>query len=409
MLTLCGCASGNGFLPVRGRALIISNIFFYLLVQVFYLQPRFMLGSNMNDRIDRLFEAVREAVDVVVLSPGETMRYFTQLNMHKSERPTLVFLFRDRDPAMVLPQLETDRVKNTMRHVDLYTYPDATDPVAAAREAFSQLQDTISFSGPVGVEYRSTRLLEESVFGSDRRQLVDVERAVSTVRSRKSEAEVERIQKAVHIVERVLEDVFQQIEPGMREVDVENEIRKRVIDTEAERYGVGIVTSGERTAFAHANTGTRTIRSGEPLMIDAGVVYEGYYSDITRTIAVGGLEPELREIYDVVYDAAAAARERIEPGVEFQEIDRAARAVIENAGYGEYFPHRVGHGLGLEGHEPPYLVEGNDNTLEAGHVVTVEPGIYVPGLGGVRIEDDVVVTDSGANVLTSAPRELRTF
>ncbi len=362
-----------------------------------------------SDRVERLFEAVDEEIEVIVFSPGETMQYFTGIDMHKSERPTLVFLFRDRIPAIVLPQLETDRVKETFEQAELYTYADATDPVAAARGAFEDLQNEVAIEGPIGVEYRSTRLLEQKAFGGNETEVVDVEEGVAAVRSRKSDDEVEKMQRAVDIIEEILEDVFHQIEPGMREVDVENRIRKQVIESEAERYGVGIVTAGERTAFAHANTGTRTIESGDLVMIDAGVVYEGYFSDITRTVAIGEPNEELKEIYAVVREAAAKARERIEPGVELQEIDRAARSVIEEAGYGEYFPHRVGHGLGLEGHEPPYLVEGNDGILQVGNAVTVEPGVYVPGLGGVRIEDDVLVSETGANVLTSLPRELRTF
>jgi len=366
-----------------------------------------MASSSTSQRVTQLFKTLPNSVDVVSLSPGETLRYFTGLQMHKSERPTIVFLFRDGDPAVVHPVLEGDRIEAALPDATRYTYGDATDPVEAAGKAFGELKDTRSLSEPVGAEFRSTRLLEQEVFAPQDEDVVDIEKAVSAVRARKDEHEIEQMRTAVEIIEEILDEVFELIEPGMSETDVETEIKKRVIESDAEEYGVGIVTSGERTAHAHANTGSRTIETGDLVMIDAGVVHNGYYSDITRTVAVDDPDSELVEIYEVVRQAASAARDRVEPGVEFQEIDRAARSVIEDAGYSEYFPHRVGHGLGLEGHEPPYLVEGNEGTLEPGHAVTVEPGVYVPELGGVRIEDDIVVTEQGSETLSTSSRELR--
>ena len=355
----------------------------------------------------RVFERLDDGVRTVVLTPGATMRYVTGLEMHQSERPTLVVLVRDREPAVVCPALETDRVEDAVPGAELFSYADATDPVRAARVAFDRLREARGIEEPIGVERRSTRLLETAVFAADDAELHAVDDAIAAVRSRKDADEIEAMRTAVRIIEGILEDVVEGIEPGMREVKVETAIRKRVLDSEAESFGVGIVTSGDRTAYPHASTGRRRIERDELVMIDVGVVFDGYYSDITRTVAVGDPDDELVEVHDVVRAAAAAARDRIEPGVACQEIDRAAREVIEDAGYGEYFPHRVGHGLGLEGHEPPYLVAGNETPLQVGQTVTVEPGIYVPGLGGVRIEDDVVVDESGAEVLTSLPRELR--
>ncbi|GAB7095194.1 aminopeptidase P family protein [Halolamina litorea] len=366
-----------------------------------------MANAITTRRTDRLFEELPVGVDTVALSPGETMRYFTGLDMHKSERPTLVVLFRDGPPAVVHPVLEGDRIEEALPDAERFTYGDATDPVEVGREAFDRLRAERTVTDPIGVEFRSTRLLEQEVFAPSGEGAVDIEDAVSTLRARKDPEEVERMRTAAGIIEDVLGEVFDLIEPGMTETGIETEIRKRVMESEADGFSVGIVTSGERTAHAHANTGERAVESGDLVMIDAGVIYEGYYSDITRTVAVGDPDEELREIYDVVQAAAAAARDRVAPGVELQEIDRAAREVIEDAGYGDYFPHRVGHGLGLEGHEPPYLVEGNDATLEVGHAVTVEPGVYVGGLGGVRIEDDVVVDENGADVLTTSSRDLR--
>ena len=368
-----------------------------------------MATDDNRDRITRLFETLPSEINVVILSPGETMRYFTSLEMHKSERPTLVVLFRDHSTAVVHPKLEGDRINEALPNADSYTYTDATDPVVAGQEAFNRLTDDRPITDSIGVEFRSTRLLEQEVFAGDDVDVVDIEDEIATLRAKKDENEIKQMRTAVSIIEEVFDEVFELIEPGLTETEIETEIKKRVMESDADEYGVGIVTSGERTSHAHANTGDRPVEDGELVMIDAGVVYEGYYSDITRTVAVGTPDQELVDIYETVQEAASAARDRVMPGVEFQEIDRAARKVIDEAGYGEYFPHRVGHGLGLEGHEPPYLVEGNDDTLEVGHAVTVEPGIYVPGLGGVRIEDDVVVSEEGADVLSTSSRDLRTL
>jgi Xaa-Pro dipeptidase len=143
------------------------------------------------------------------------------------------------------------------------------------------------------------------------------------------------------------------------------------------------------------------------LLIDYGASVNGYASDITRTFAIGTLSPELAQVHEIVQAANAAGRAAAGPGVSCQEVDRAARRVIEDAGYGEYFIHRTGHGLGLETHEPPYMVEGNARRLQVGMTFTVEPGIYLPGRGGVRVEDDVVITEEGCESLTTLARDLK--
>jgi Xaa-Pro dipeptidase len=148
------------------------------------------------------------------------------------------------------------------------------------------------------------------------------------------------------------------------------------------------------------------MEDGELLIIDWGAVYRGYRSDITRTFILGAPTPEMERIHDAVLAANQVGRLKASPGLPAQEVDRAARRAITLAGYGEYFIHRTGHGLGLETHEPPYIVEGNQELLRQGMTFTVEPGIYVPELGGVRIEDDVVVTEDGSQTLTSLPRDL---
>ena len=167
-----------------------------------------------------------------------------------------------------------------------------------------------------------------------------------------------------------------------------------------------IVASGPNSANPHAVPSERILQTGDLLLFDWGARYEGYCSDITRTFAIGEIDPELRKIYDLVNQANSSGRETGKPGLQAGDVDRAARSIITQGGYGEFFTHRTGHGLGMESHEPPYMFAENNLSLEEGMVYTVEPGIYLPGKGGVRIEDDMVITAGGCLSLTDFPREL---
>jgi Xaa-Pro dipeptidase len=167
-----------------------------------------------------------------------------------------------------------------------------------------------------------------------------------------------------------------------------------------------IIASGPRTASPHTSASGRVLQPGELLLFDCGVAHHSYMADITRTFAVGEPDPELVEIYEIVKKANAAARRYAGPGDRAEEIDGVARQVIERAGYGQHFIHRTGHGLGLEVHEPPYIVDGNDTVLRPGMTFTIEPGIYLPGKGGIRIEDDIVITEEGCESLTTFSRDL---
>ncbi len=368
------------------------------------------MATTDIQRRDALFDGVPDDVGTVLVPPSETLRYLTGLEMHTSERPTVLVMQRGRPPAFVLPALETGRVRETIGDdVEFFVYTDATDPVAAASDSFEELTKARPVEGDLAMEFRSSRLVEfevvESAFDWD--DVVDLEDAAADLRSHKDETEIEHLRRAAELIDEILGTTVDAVEPGMTEAEVQGVLHKEVIDSDADSLGVAIVASGPNTAKPHTNTSDRVIEYGDPLLIDAGVIYEGYYSDITRTFAVGEASDQFREIYDVVQESARSARESVVEGVPLQEIDRASRTVIEDAGYGDDYPHRVGHGLGLEGHEPPYLVEGNETPLEVGHAFTVEPGVYVEGFAGVRVEDDIVLTEDGPEVLTSFPRDIQ--
>lgn len=230
---------------------------------------------------------------------------------------------------------------------------------------------------------------------------------VESLRERKDETEIAHIRDAARIAELALERTTKRVKAGMSELAIcgllEGELR--ACGSESHPFET-IIASGERAALPHARSSSRTAESGDLLLIDFGAVSNGYCSDITRTFVVGKSTAEQREIHDVVRESNATASGAIRAGMRGKDADALARGYIERRGWGEAFGHSLGHGIGLEVHEAPRLSKAADSPLPVGAVVTIEPGIYRPGWGGVRIEDDVLLTAEGREILTSFPREL---
>lgn len=237
-------------------------------------------------------------------------------------------------------------------------------------------------------------------------ELEPVEDWVEKLREIKAEHEIDAIRRAARIVDDALVDVLPFVRPGVAEREIAAELVHLILSRGAERIAFDpVVAFGERSALPHARPSARTLESGELVLLDLGAVVDGYCSDISRTVACGDPGPELREAYAVVRDAQGAALEGIRGGLGCREADALAREPIEAAGRGEAFRHSLGHGLGLEVHEGPRLSKKSDDELAPNMVVTVEPGVYIAGRGGVRIEDDVVVASDGVEVLTGAPKD----
>ncbi|MCA9961625.1 MAG: aminopeptidase P family protein, partial [Anaerolineales bacterium] len=221
--------------------------------------------------------------------------------------------------------------------------------------------------------------------------------------------ELAAMKKAIVVAETAMERLIPRIRIGMTEKQVAAMLTQELLNGGADSIAFSpIVSTGPNGASPHAVPTDQKLQAGDLLVIDWGCFVDEYPSDITRTFAVGEISDELRHIYEVVKLANEAGKQATKPGATGRDVDRAARGVIDNAGFGEYFIHRTGHGLGLEIHEPPFMMEGYTEPLGVGNVFTVEPGIYIPGKGGVRIEDDVVVTADGYHCLTSLTRELIT-
>lgn len=237
--------------------------------------------------------------------------------------------------------------------------------------------------------------------------LIPTSSIVEQVRLYKTSEEIEVLKEAASIADRAFDHITTFIKPGMQEIEVSNELEffMRKEGAVSSSFDI-IVASGWRSALPHGVASSKVIESGELVTLDYGAYYKGYCSDITRTIAVGEPTSELKKIYQTVLEAQLLAVEQIKPGMTGIEADQIARNHIEQAGYGKYFGHGLGHGLGMEVHEGPRLSPKGRQVLEPGMVVTVEPGIYVPKAGGTRIEDDIVIIKDGNEVLTYAPKEL---
>jgi len=363
-------------------------------------------------RISKLKDAARaEGFDCMAVMPGANMVYLTGLHFHLMERPTLALIPTEgSSPALVLGALEATKPAAGPHRIDwqLFTFADGTDPALA----YDAAGRALSLRGKrIGVEalamrVKELRLLEAAAPGA---RLDEADHIFARLRKAKDADELATMRRAAHIAEDALRRTLEAVHAGMTEKQIAAELLANLLKGGAENLPFEpIIVAGPNSALPHAIAGERPVQRGDLLLFDFGATVGGYHSDITRTFAVGDVDDEMKRVYDLVLRANEAGRAAAGPGVPGQDVDRAARKVIADGGYGAHFRHRTGHGLGMDVHESPYVVEGNTTPLESGDVVTIEPGIYLEGKGGVRIEDDVVITVSGAESLTTFPRELMT-
>lgn len=347
-----------------------------------------------------------EGVEALVLNPGPTLLYLTGLDFHLMERPVIGIFPREGVPRLILPQLEVEKAQASELSFELFPYQE--DPASRGRAiqaAASPVARARAGIEPLRMRIFELDLLREAVPDLES---FDASALIETLRGIKGPEEVRWIKRAAEIAERALRATIPLVRIGMSERDLEAELNMQLLKagSEVEFPFRPIVASGPNSALPHATPGSRTLAAGDLLILDWGARVKGYISDISRTFGIGEVDPDLAGIHRLVREANQAGHEAVRPGVTCQEIDRAARQVIEGGGYGDFFLHRTGHGIGLESHEAPYIVEGNHTHLEPGMTFTIEPGIYLPERAGVRIEDNLVVTSVGADLLTSYPREL---
>lgn len=363
-----------------------------------------------QSRLDKLNASLlNSGLSAVAINPGPTLTYLTGVGFHLMERPVVLLVSPDQAPVLVLPELELPKLDLFQYKVNAFAYgenPSEWDVV------FRKAAQSLGLDGMrIGVEPRQMRLLEfrHVKAGAPEADFPDATDVLSGLRLKKDAAEVDTMRKAVKIAQDALEATLPLIKIGMTEKEASAELVMQLLrhGSEPELPFSPIVSAGPNSANPHASPTKRKLQVGDMLVVDWGAAYDGYISDLTRTFAVGEVSAEFQNIHKIVQDSNAAGRAAAKPGVPCANVDIAARDVIEKAGYGKYFTHRTGHGIGMEAHEAPYMRGDNMQLLEPGMAFTVEPGIYLTGQNGVRIEDNMIVTENGAESLSDMPREIR--
>lgn len=361
----------------------------------------------MNHRLSRLSEAMRyHDMDAMICIAGINLVYLTGMSFHLSERPVFAIFHQDGESVFVIPYLESLKAESTgIPSTRIFSYSDEEGPDGALSKAIKAIPAIHS----VGVEYLNMRVMEYSLVQQvlPSARIADAGDVIDSLRIQKSPAEIASHRMAVQISEDALRRTLIEIHPGMTESEIASILsqNQRLLGGGRE-YFEPIVLGGPNTANPHGIPGEYHLKEQDILLIDFGTSSDGYVSDITRTFFIGKPSKDMRDIYDLVRKANEAGRQSVRPGISCSEVDRQTRDVIGAAGLARYFTHRTGHGIGMDIHEKPYVMNGNNQLLEEGMVFTIEPGVYLDGKFGIRIEDDVFVTSDGMECLTSFSRDI---
>jgi Xaa-Pro aminopeptidase len=356
-----------------------------------------------GERLQEIQAAISTAgFEAIVLVDPTNIAYVSGFRTTPFERLLALLVPASGPLRLVVPSLERDAAHSATEGAELYVWRDEEGPSSAIRSALNGI------TGCVGIEKRHLTVerleLLEGLDGGH--TLSGCDELLLELRIRKRPEEIEQIQRACAMVDTAIQELSAAaLRAGRSEVDVASETGRifRRLGGDPGQFHP-IILTGPNSALPHGHPSSRKLSSGDLVIVDIGVASGGYYADITRTFVVAvAPDREQRRLFDVVRAAHAAGIEAARPGSVACDVDRAARRVIDDAGLGHHFVHRTGHGLGLDIHEPPYLTNTSTQTLEDGMVVTVEPGVYIEGYGGVRIEDDVLIGANGPEVLTHAP------
>lgn len=356
------------------------------------------------ERIKRLQAQMGQAkVDVVAIAPTANMRYLLGFAPLADERPC-AFLVGREATRLVIPELNADQVE-AHTGMQAIRWADAAGPQQVFETALSELSlnSNAVLAADDSMRVDAFLLLQDIIRPA---KSVAAGSLMDSLRLRKSDTELEILARAAAMADEAMLAGAEACRPGVTELAVANEIANSFRAHGADAVNFTIVASGPNGAFPHHETGNRPLEMGDTIIIDIGATMEGYKSDITRVVQLGQPSDEVQTVYDVVREANRRGREAAVAGARARDVDHATRSVIEQAGYGQYFHHRTGHGLGLEVHEPPWITSESDTVLEPGMVFSVEPGIYLQGKFGIRIEDIVAVTNGECRRLTGLDHNL---
>ena len=367
--------------------------------------PAPFTSEDYAARMRRVVEdAVRSGLDGVLVTPGPDLYWLTGYRPTAiTERLTVLVLAPGEEPTLLVPTLERPDAAGAVGAPSLaiVDWADGEDPFARAG-ALLREHTTMAISDSTWALHLLG--LQDAVPGSSYRSMTQ---ALPMLRAVKDAAELARLEAAGAAADATYEQILGVRFAGRKETDVAADLARLLREFGHEQVDFTVVGSGPNGANPHHEAGDRTIEVGDAIVLDFGGLMYGYGSDTSRTVCVGEPSAEVREVHEVVRLAQQAGVGAVRPGVACQEIDRAARSVITDAGYGEQFIHRTGHGIGTTTHEPPYMIEGEEQPLVPGMCFSVEPGIYLAGRFGVRIEDIVTVTDSGGKRFNNTARDLR--
>ncbi|MGB9357637.1 MAG: Xaa-Pro peptidase family protein [Acidimicrobiia bacterium] len=343
-------------------------------------------------------EMRRRGIDALLVSVGSDLPYLTSYRAFPLERITALVLPVDGDPALFVPRLEAPRVNTT---VEVVPWDETDDPIGRMA-GLLPTHGTIAVGDQMWAAFLIAfqRHLPEASF-------VDAEPIMASLRVIKEPGEIEALRDAAHGVDRVADELLEVRFSGKTEREISRTVTDMTVAAGHDSVSFAIVASGPNGASPHHEPSDRVIRDGDAIVVDFGGRVRGYGSDTTRMYCVGTPPDGFNEAYAVLHDAQRAAVAAVRPGVTAESIDAVARSIIDDAGYGDAFIHRLGHGIGLDAHEQPYLVEGNAQVIRAGMAFSIEPGIYLPNRWGMRIEDIVVAVDGGVDRLNQSSRALR--
>ncbi|MEW2402967.1 aminopeptidase P family protein [Streptomyces sp. NPDC046862] len=375
--------------------------------------PAPFTADDYTARMRRAARAAGEAgLDGVLIAPGPDLVWLTGYRPPETERLTLLVLRPGEDPALVVPALEAPDAAKAAPMLTLRDWTDGNDPYETAADLLGRAARTAGTARTArtarfGVSDNAWAM---HLLGLQNRlpdtAYVSLSESLPMLRAVKDAAELERLAAAGAAADAAYEEIRKVPFAGRRETEVAADLADLLRQSGHSQVDFTIVASGPNGANPHHEADDRVIERGDMVVLDFGGLKHGYGSDTSRTVHVGEPDTEERRVHDTVRAAQEEGFRAVRPGAACQDVDRAARAVITEAGYGEYFIHRTGHGIGVTTHEPPYMVEGEERPLVPGMCFSVEPGIYLPGRFGVRIEDIVTVTEDGGRRLNTTAREM---
>ena len=358
--------------------------------------------EDYQNRIEKAKELMKhEGMDFLFVPISVNLNYLTGIDIDKTERLTAALIPLKGEPVIICPAFELGRINDLTPFENISVWEEDENPFELTGDI---IQNDYEGDPSIGIEsktwFSEYSSLFEQLENADFRNASNI---LENLRLIKSKKEINSIKKAIQIIGEARDELLENIEKGMTQTQLTEMLRDYATKKRPGEELSGIINFGKNTSEPHGASKDIKIEEGTVIMIDTGVKVNGYVSDITRTTVYGDPPEDFENIFNTLLSAQNEAFETIKPGVQAQEVDRAARRVIDRAGYGKYFTHRLGHGIGLEVHERPWIAEGNKQRLKEGMTFTVEPGIYLPERFGVRIEENIVVTENGCECLSDQP------